>query len=107
MAEALPVLLFAESKNHFTQDLAERAGGVGLVGVDVHRGLELRADADNHVAEDQGAAVRLDLDGNDLLVFHAEFGGVLGREVNVALRSDHAFADLDFPAGADGFVIVI
>ena len=81
-------------KDHFAPDFAECAGGVRFVGVDVHRGLELRADADDDVAEGEGTTVRVDLHGDDLLVLDAEFLRVLGREVDVALRDDDAFGDI-------------
>ena len=43
----------------FAHGAVDGAGGVGFVGIDVHSQGELGADADHHVAEDQGAAFHM------------------------------------------------
>ena len=54
------------------------AGGIGLVGVDVHGQSKLIADADDHVTIDGLATLGGDLDGDDLLVNQTHLGGIGG-----------------------------
>ena len=82
-------------------NFAESAGGVRLVGVNVHSGGELGAHADYDIAEDRRTVCGIDLDGNDLFVLNACRGSLFGSEVDVALCNDHALGDLYLTAGAD------
>ncbi len=78
------------------------AGGVGFVGIDMHRQGELGADADDHFAEDQFTALDGgdDLNGNNVLILHAELFGVGGGHMDVTLGGDNALGQLHFAAGA-------
>ena len=67
----------------------------------MHGQGEFFADADHDITEDQGTAVGVHLDGHDVLVLHAEFRGIRGGHVDVALRGDHAFSDFHFTGRAD------
>lgn len=60
----------------------------------------LGADAADHVAEDQCAAVVIHLDGYYLLVNHTGFLGFIGIKMDVTLGSDNTLFDLNFPSRA-------
>ena len=83
-----------ELLDYFAVDLAERAGSVSLVGVDVHCRSELRADTAHDVAERGGAVVVRDLYRHDLLVLNAELLSVGGGQVDMSLRDDYALGDV-------------
>ena len=68
----------------FSVNLAEGAGGVGFVGIDMHRGGEIAAHAHDHVVKNQrpgGVQTHRD----DFLVGQTESGGFVRRQMNVAL----------------------
>ena len=79
--------------DHFAEALTECAGGVCLVGIDVHGGGEFFADADHNIIKDKRAG-GVDLYLNDLLVGNAECLCIGGGEVDVTLCGDHALGDL-------------
>ena len=84
-------------------DLPHRrvAGGLGFVGVDVHRGSEFGAYATYDIAEHGASLVGVDLDAYDLLVLKSERFGGCGIEVYVTFCGDNAFGKLDLSAGSD------
>ena len=84
-------------------DLAHRrvAGGLGFVGVDVHRGRAADVHADDDVVEDQLAALAAAGDADDLLILDAHGRGVLLADVQVALGDDDALAQLDLALRPD------
>lgn len=90
-----------ELLDYFAVDLTERAGSVSLVGVDMHCGSELRADAADDVAENRGAGIVRDLNGHDLLVLDAELLSVSGGQVDMSLRDDDSLGNLDLALRTD------
>src|SRR5699024_1371142 len=74
---------------------------VGLVGVDVHGGGILGADAANHITENQGTAVVVQLHGDNLLVLYAGLFGFFHVEVNVTLGDNHAVVQLHLTGRAN------
>ena len=82
-------------------DFSGAGGGVGLIGVDVHREGILLGNADDGVAEDELAARRLlHLNIDNLSVLHSESGRIGRGHMDVALGDDYAFAELNLSARA-------
>lgn len=75
----------------FSVNLAEGAGGVGFVGIDMHRGGEIAAHAHDHVVKINGRAVSRRT-VTIPLVGQTEGGGFVRRQMNVALGGDDALA---------------
>jgi len=90
------------ASSDLAQDLADvavlQAGGVGLVGVDVHLQGEGRLHPDDHVVERQRPRAA-GPHPNLLPVLHAELLGVGRGHVDVPRSDDDAFMDLDPPRG--------
>src|SRR5688572_26198847 len=71
--------------------------GVRLVCVDVHLQLELWADADEHVAEDEVARTAVHFDLDLVTVGYAVTLRVRGRHVDVALGADESLRQRQTP----------
>ena len=88
-------------------DLAHNGAGaassVCFVGIQVHSQGKLVANAADNVAENQAAAVGLDLDPNNVFVLNAHLNSVFGGDMDVALCNDNALGQLDFAAGTNQF----
>lgn len=98
VAAALAFFAFAVVIGDFedlTVDLTTGIGGIGFVGIDMHRKAELGGDADDYVTEDGFAFLGQNADVDHLAILDAEVLGILGGHVDMALGDDNAFAELE------------
>ena len=98
VAAALAFFAFAVVIGDFEDlavDLTTGIGGVGFVGIDMHREAELGGDADDHVTEDGFAFLGQNADVDHFAILDAEVLGILGGHMDMALGDDDAFAKLE------------